>query len=204
MLDAFVRWIHVGAAVLWVGMAFAGKQIAFFRWASLVTWVSGLLLIGLVYHLGGLMVGADATSRDRMFAFAGSQACIFFGFFPYHFLWKWVRSPLVAAALSLALFTGVAFALSRVMAGRALWLHLGAILGTVMLLNLWMRIWREKPDAPQRRVHNLTLAFPVLFFMVTPHTFAVGYGDDLNWAWAAVVLVVGGAASHAVQYKLKA
>lgn len=185
-------------------MAFAGKQIAFFRWAALVTWVSGLLLIGLVYHLGGLMVRADAASDEKMLAFAGSQALVFFGFFPYHLIWSRVTNAVAAGALSLALFTGAAFGLSRVMAGRALWLHLGAILGSVMLLNVWMRIWPEKTDAPQRRVHNLTLAFPVLFFMVTPHTFAIGYGDDLNWVYAVGVLVVGAAASRAVQYKLKA
>lgn len=245
MLDAFVRWIHVGAGVVWMGQLFffnlvhaaavkdldgptlravipavMPRALYFFRWAALFTWLSGLLLIGLVYHSGGLMVGADASSQDRALAFAGSQALIFFGFFVYDLLWKWVKPVPLAAVLSLALFTGAAFALSRVMAGRALWLHLGAILGSVMMLNVWMRIWpaqkklirglKELDPAPgpevaalaaQRSRHNLYLGFPVLLFMVAPHTFAVAYGDDLNWAWAAVALVVGAAVARLLLYK---
>lgn len=235
VLDASLRWLHVGAGVVWMGQLFffnfvhalvvkdlsrpallevvpklMPRALYFFRWGALFTWLTGLLLIGLVYHLGGLMVGADATPRDRGLAFGGSQALIFFGFFVYDFLWKRVTSDAVAAVLSFALFTGAAFALSRVMAGRALWLHCGAILGSVMMLNVWMRIWpaqkriirglKETGPAPgpevaalaaQRSRHNLYFSFPVLLFMVGPHTFAVAYGDALNWAWAAVVVVVG-------------
>lgn len=247
VLDATLRWLHVGAGVLWLSQLFffnlvnalvvkdldgetkrkvvpalMPRALYFFRWGALVTWVTGLLLIGLVYHLGGLMVGVDATPHDRGLAFGGSQALIFFGFFVYDALWRSPlgRSPPLGALLSLALFTGVAFALSRVMAGRALWLHLGAILGSVMMLNVWMRIWPAQKQliralketgpavgpevaarAAQRSAHNLYLSFPVLLFMVGPHTFAVAYADGLNWAWAAGVVVVGGVAAKLLLLK---
>lgn len=240
-LDALLRWFHVAAGVVWMSQLFffnlvnavvakgydadlkkklvpelMPRALYFFRWGALFTWLSGLLLIGLVYHLGGLMVGSEATSAERGMAFGFSQGLIFLGFFVYDGLWK---SPLgknepVAAALSLALFSGMAFGLSRVMAGRALWLHLGAILGSVMMMNVWMRIWpaqkkiirgiKETGPAPGPEVaalaslrskHNVYLSLPVLFFMVAPHTFPLGYGDELNWAWATGVMVAGWAAA---------
>ena len=67
------------------------RALYFFRWGALFTWLSGLLLIGLVYHLGGLMVPSDATPAQRGIAFGASQALIFLGFFLYDGVWK---SPL--------------------------------------------------------------------------------------------------------------
>ncbi len=45
--------------------------------------------------------------------------------------------------------------------------------------------------AAERSRHNLFLAVPVVLFMVAPHTFPLGYGDDYNWVFAAAVMVVG-------------
>ncbi len=240
-LDAFLRWFHVGAGVLWMSQLFffnfvnalvvktldadtkrklipelMPRALYFFRWGALFTWLSGLLLIGLVYHLGGLMVGSDSTPAQRGLAFGASQALIFLGFFVYDLLWK---SPLgknetVAAAISLVLFTAMAFGLAQVLAGRALWLHLGAILGSVMMMNVWMRIWpaqkkiirgiKETGPVPGPEVaalaalrskHNLYLSLPVLFFMVAPHTFTLGFGSELNWLWATCVVLVGAVAA---------
>ena len=108
----------------------------------------------------------------------------------------------------------MAFGLAQVMAGRALWLHLGAILGSIMMMNVWMRIWpaqkkiirgiKEVGPAPGPEVaalaslrskHNVYLSLPVLFFMVAPHTFTLGFGDELNWVWATVVMILGWAAA---------
>ena len=236
-LDAALRWLHVGAGVIWMSQLFffnlvnavaakgfdtetkrkvvpelMPRALYFFRWGALFTWLSGLLLIGLVYHLGGLMVSSDATPAQRGIAFGASQALIFLGFFLYDGVWK---SPLgkneaVGAAISLALFAAMAFGLSRVMAGRALWLHLGAILGSIMMMNVWMRIWPAQKkiiralketgpavgpevavQASLRSKHNVYLGIPVLFFMVAPHTFTVAFADELNWVWATLVVAVG-------------
>ena len=246
-LDAALRWFHVGAGVIWMSQLFffnfvnalvvkgldaemkkklvpelMPRALYFFRWGALFTWLSGLLLIGLVYHLGGLMVSSDATPAQRGLAFGASQALIFLGFFAYDALWK---SPLgkneaVGAIVSLVFFTAMAFGLSRVMAGRALWLHLGAILGSLMMMNVWMRIWpaqkkiirgiKETGPAPGPEVaalaalrskHNVYLSIPMLFFMVAPHTFTLGFGDELNWAWATAVLLVGWAAAKFLFHK---
>ncbi len=246
-VDAVLRWFHVGAGVLWMSQLFffnlvnahvaktydaelkrklvpelMPRALYFFRWGALFTWLSGLLLIGLVYHLGGLMVGSDATPAQRGLAFGASQGLIFFGFFIYDLLWRSpaAKSEALGAVLSLILFAAMAFGLAQVMAGRALWLHLGAILGSVMMMNVWMRIWpaqkkiirgvKETGPAPGPEVaalaalrskHNLYMSFPVLLFMVAPHTFTLGFADGLNWAWATGVMVIGGGATKFLLFK---
>jgi uncharacterized membrane protein len=192
------------------------RALFFFRFGALFTWVTGIFLVGFVYHLGGLMVRADAAPGAQRTAVMVSQALIFFGFFAYDLLWK---SPLgknewLGGAVSLGLFVGVAWGLSQLLAGRALWIHLGAILGSVMTLNVWMRIWPAqkkliralKETGPQvgpevaalaalRGKHNLYMGIPILFFMVSAHTFPLGYGDEYNWLTATAVMVIGWAAA---------
>src|SRR5437667_7650094 len=83
ILNALFRWIHVIAGVMWIGhlwfFNFVNAQLAktydadskkkvlpelmpralyWFRWGAAYTWISGLLLFGIVYAMGGLMVGS--------------------------------------------------------------------------------------------------------------------------------------------------
>lgn len=240
IVDIVLRWVHVVAGVLWLGnlyfFNFVNAQLAktydastkkavvpelmpralyWFRFGALFTWVTGLLLIGLVYHLGGLMVPSEAPPSHKGMAIGITQALIFLGvaFFIYDGLWK---SPLgknekAAAAVSYALFGGLSFGLAQILTGRALFIHLGAILGTVMMMNVWMRIWpaqkkiilgiKELQPAPDAAVpalaalrskHNVYMSIPVLFFMVAPHTAPLAFGSDFNWAWALGVMALGG------------
>src|SRR5262245_12950878 len=65
------------------------------------------------------------------------------GFGIYDVLWK---SPLAknekaAAGVSYVLVVAAIFGFSQVFGGRAVWIHLGALFGTIMAANVWMRIW---------------------------------------------------------------
>ncbi|MBX7097645.1 MAG: urate hydroxylase PuuD [Myxococcaceae bacterium] len=236
-LDVFLRWVHVVAGVLWVGQlyffnfvnAHAAKTfddetrkkvmpqlmtraLYVFRTGAFFTWLTGVLLVGLVFHLGGLLVPFDATPAQKGLAAGVGFGLIFFGFFVYDLF---ARTPLVRRGpafmvASLALIGAMAFGLARVMSGRAMFLHVGAVLGSVMMMNVWMRIWPAQravlrglvgkapaPDAAVpalaalRSKHNAYLSVPVLLFMVSGHTFPLAYGDDLNWAFAVGVVALG-------------
>ena len=95
------------------------------------------------------------------------------------------------------------------MSGRAMYIHVGGLLGTIMAANVWMRIWPAQrkiiagvkgtapaPDASVvalaglRSKHNTYMSMPLMFMMVSNH-FPTLYGSDLNWVILMVLVAVG-------------
>jgi uncharacterized membrane protein len=107
----------------------------------------------------------------------------------------------------------VSYVLCRELSGRAAFLHLGALLGTIMVANVWMRIlpaqqemidatkagraadYTRGDQAKRRSLHNSYMTFPVLFLMLSPHFPATSSGP---WAWLVALLLfaAGMAARH--------
>jgi uncharacterized membrane protein len=124
-----------------------------------------------------------------------------------------VRSQLVLAALIVALTAAAAYGLSLLFTDRAVWLQLGAMLGTIMAANVFVVIipahWelirakqegREPDPAPgikakQRSVHNNYLTLPVLIAMLGDH-FAVAYGHEDGWLVLICLMLVGAWIRH--------
>jgi uncharacterized membrane protein len=129
----------------------------------------------------------------------------------YDVLWT---SPLsrgsgrAAVVLSWILLFAVAYGLTRVLSGRAAFIHVGVLLGTIMVANVWMRIVPAQhniiaaaeagrtPDptlsarAKQRSAHNSYVTFPVIFTMLANH-YPATYGHPLNWLILWLLIVVG-------------
>ena len=116
------------------------QRLHWFRWEAALTWLSGMTLLIIVYYLGGLM---------ETQAVGGVTISVFIGFMLLAVAWAvydlfW-RSPLgkneaVGAIVSYAMLVGVIFGLTHVMSGRAAYIHVGAMLGTLMSANVWVRI----------------------------------------------------------------
>jgi|CXWL01.1.fsa_nt_gi uncharacterized membrane protein len=232
--NVVLRWLHVVAGIMWLGLLywfnFVNAQVVktydadtkkkvvpelmpralyFFRHGALWTWVTGVLLLGLVYHYGGLMVMDRSMSKGA--AIGGGFTVMLLAFFAYDAMWK---SPLgkketVAASLSFVLLVALAFGYSKIMSGRAMFIHMGGALGTIMLMNVWMRIWPSQkkviggikgtspaPDpsvptlAAMRSKHNVYLSIPLVFFMVSFHL-PSAYSHELNWLFAGVFIALG-------------
>jgi uncharacterized membrane protein len=121
----------------------------------------------------------------------------------------------VATAVSLVLLAAVTIALCRLLSGRAAYMHVGALLGTLMVANVWMRILpaqREmiaaavagrQPDftlgerAKRRSVHNSYMTFPLLFIMLSNH-YPATYASAFNWLVLVLLFVAGAAVRHAM------
>jgi uncharacterized membrane protein len=227
LLHLVFRWIHVLAAVMWIGQlwslalvlrltpgraldpavaAFALRAHAYHRWSATLTWATGFPLLGIVYYGGGALTGVDQSFGRASIA---GLVALFAAFPLYDVTWRLLRRHRAAAVLvSLALFTAVAAGLHRVMTGRAVFIHLGAMLGTIMLANVWQRIWPierrrltttmpgEPPspvlvgDAALRLRHNAALAVAVLLFMVSNH-FPLVYGHASGWLLAPGIVMLG-------------
>ena len=126
----------------------------------------------------------------------------------YDGLCRAIRSELVLAAILVALTTVAAYGLSLLFTDRAVWLQLGAMLGTIMVANVLAVIipahrelvrakkaGREPDPAPairakQRSVHNNYLTLPVLLAMLGDH-FAFAYGHADGWLVLVCLMLVG-------------
>lgn len=231
ILNLALRWLHVVTGVLWVGILWfinfivsrfvlsldletrrnivpklLPRALFLFRGAAGVTWITGLLLLGLVYYGGGAVAGAGQSTWR---AAGVGAASLFVSFFLYDILWKWLsKRPLFGTALSLALLAGLSFGLSRIMSGRSLFIHIGAIFGTIMFFNVERTVWpnqrkiinalKQGTAPPEglvyvtelRARHNTYLSVPLFFFMVSNH-FPTVYGSRLAWMLAPAFVVVG-------------
>lgn len=188
-----------------------------FKYEALLTWVSGVFLLGLVYWAGG---GIQLVDDARFplhphLAMALSAGVPVGGWLVYDLLWKVVggRAPKLALGASLALLLGAIVGLCTIFTGRAAYIHVGALLGTVMIANVWLRIlpnqrrmiaarlagqepdWRQGQAAKQRSMHNSYMTLPVLATMVSNH-FSFAFDHPLNWALLAVLCVVGASTRH--------
>jgi uncharacterized membrane protein len=233
-LNALFRWIHVIAGVTWIGhlyfFNFVNAQVAktydadskkkvvpelmpralyFFRWGAAWTWITGVLLFGIVYAMGGALVDPEATMGPGP-ATAVALVILFVAFFVYDLLWKspLAKNAMAGNAVSFALIAVLAFLLQRTFSGRASYILLGATFGTIMAANVWMRIWPSQrriigaikmgqaPDAAVvglaglRSRHNTFLSIPLIFLMVSNH-YPTLYGSQLACVWALVIVGIG-------------
>ncbi|TMQ70131.1 MAG: urate hydroxylase PuuD [Candidatus Eisenbacteria bacterium] len=174
-----------------VGPGRMPATLHWFKWEAAITWLSGALLLGLLYYgTGGLyLTDPLVSSVSPRAAVLVGLATIIGGWLVYDALWTGIgeRRSGVALAISLVLLGGLVVFLCSTLSGRAAYVHVGAVLGTIMVANVWARIlpaqaamiratedgrtpdFRLGDKAKLRSVHNSYLTFPVLFAMISNH-----------------------------------
>jgi uncharacterized membrane protein len=219
-----------GAGEVWMvhsgGFYVVNKQLApgagkvhWFRFEALVTWVTGLLLLILVYYYGGMMVDEGVSPLSPTAGIVASLGILVGGFVVYDLLWL---SPLgkreaLGTVVSYLLLVGVIYASSRLFSARAAYLQVGAMLGTIMAANVWVRILpaqrkmltatsRGEPAdqvlaarAKGRSKHNTFMVVPVIFIMLSSHFPTVTFGHAQAWIILAGLVLVGFAAAKVVR-----
>jgi uncharacterized membrane protein len=192
------------------------RTLHWFKWESALTWISGFLLLLIVYYGGGLMV-TEETGFGR--AVAAGLGLLVFSWPIYDGL---CRSPLGrseagTAVVGFALIVAVAWGLTRFLSGRAAYIHVGAMFGTIMAANVWSLILptqrrmiallaegkRLDPamesQAMLRTRHNTYLSVPVVFLMLSNHFPTVSYGHAHNWIMLGMLVLLGWAAAHVMR-----
>jgi uncharacterized membrane protein len=192
------------------------RDVHWFKWQAYTTWLSGAALLVAVYYItgGALLVNAGAGIGTYT-AIGVGVGVLLGGWLIYDAVW---RSPLGArpvatSVLCLVLLLGLGFALGRVFTGRAAFLHVGALLGTLMAGNVRFHIMtaqrafvasiergvpgdaRLADAAKLRSIHNNYMTFPVIVLMLSSH-FPTLYGAPLSWAVLGVLLVGGAGIRH--------
>ncbi|MBI4612580.1 MAG: urate hydroxylase PuuD [Planctomycetes bacterium] len=212
-------WLAHGDGFYRVERVLAAPQrmpaaLHWFKWEAFFTWLSGVFLLGVVYVLGGFLVVPGSGAADAGKAAAIGLATLPAAWLVYDVLWRspLARSVPLASLVSLALAALLAYGLSRAMTGRSGYIHLGAVLGTLMAGNVWFRIIPaqqrlvaamkagREPDAVSgksarvRLAHNDAMTFPVIFIMISNHfpTATRGY----HWLMLVAVSLAGAGVRH--------
>jgi uncharacterized membrane protein len=192
------------------------SPIHWFKWEAAMTFLTGFPLLVLVYYMTGgvYLVDPAVSSITPGWAVVVGIGLLLVSWIVYDLLWT---SPLArdrgraAMLVSWVLLFAVVYALTRVLAGRAADIHVGAMLGTIMVANVWMRIIPAQRDliaaaaagrtpddtlstrAKQRSTHNSYVTFPVIFTMLSNH-YPATHAPTLNWLVLSLLIVVGVAA----------
>ena len=186
-----------------------------FRWEALVTWISGFLLLGLLYYSGGLLLDDSVSNIGMGMGVAIGLGTLIVGFAVYEGIWRSPlgRTPLLAGTICYLLVVALAYGLTHVISGRAAYIHIGALFGTIMAANVWMGILpatrkmlesiREgKPidqklaeRAKDRTIHNTYMTVPLIFLMISNHFPTATYGTSLQLADSRPLLVAGAGGS---------
>lgn len=192
-------------------------RLRWFWLEATTTWLSGVLLLVLIYYMSAdaFMVDRSVSSLTSGQAIAVGLAMLTGGWFLYDLLWRTSlrHRPAMAVPISLALLVGINYAATHLLSARAAFIHVGAMLGTMMAANVWVHILppqrkmvqaaREGREinyalgvhAKTRSTHNTYLTFPVLFLMIIQHFPAV-YTGPLNWLILTLFVVFGAGLRH--------
>jgi uncharacterized membrane protein len=236
-LEAIFRWMHIFAGITWIGHLYffnwvngplqakldgptkklvvpelMPRALYWFRWGAAYTWITGFLMLGLVYYMGQQTLAPDATWSGGAIAMI---VITFLAALVYDVLWKSGLAANLRAGVIVSFLLLSAIVAGYVYVGhfsyRGMLIHTGALLGTTMAFNVWMRIWPAQkaiiravkagtaPDAALVKIaglrsrHNTYMSLPLLWAMIGQHTtyFAGGnMGIPNNYYWVFWLVLI--------------
>ena len=133
------RLLHRRPAEVLDGRA---RQVNWFRWEALMTWLSGMVLLVLVYYSSSGLIDPDVADISQARGIAIGLAVLVGGWIVYDLALRSSlgRSEAAFAAFSVLMIAVLAWGLAHVFSGRAAYIHVGAVFGTIMTANVWFRI----------------------------------------------------------------
>jgi uncharacterized membrane protein len=191
------------------------EPLHWFKWEAYTTWLSGFGLIVVLYYFNADTYLVDKSVADIPVAAAIAISLIGLAaaWVIYDVACMLFKSDLVVGLLLVAMTAAAAYGASQVFSGRAAYLQVGAMLGTIMAANVLFNIipahWelirakeagREPDPAPaleakRRSVHNNYLTLPVVFAMISNH-FAFTYEHSHAWLVLVALMLIGAWIRH--------
>src|SRR4051812_48317619 len=196
---------------------FMPEQLTWFKWEAYGTWVFGFALLVLVYYLSPSIYLIDSAvmplspmAADLIGAGSLAAGWIVYDLLCRSWFGKETRSLTVTGFTLLVVVT---FAYTHVFSGRGAFIHLGALVGSIMVGNVFFIIIPnqkktvaallkgQEPDpvwgkqAKQRSVHNNYLTLPVVFTMLSNH-YAFTYSSRFDWLILACIFIASFLVRH--------
>jgi len=228
LIEALLRWIHIVAGITWIGLLYffnwvngpfqatidggtkkvvvpelMPRALYWFRWGAAWTWITGVLLLLLVFYMQRYATADNSSAGVLGYAMLLVSLLAFGVYDPMAKAIKdnkqMAIAGLVLTAVAIVLFIQVGH-----FGYRGFTIHVGAMFGTIMAANVWMRIWPaqqkiitavkngEAPDAAlvalagTRSRHNTYMSVPLVWTMVNLHTAAAAPAS--TWGGAGFLL----------------
>jgi uncharacterized membrane protein len=192
-------------------------ELTWFYWEAYATWLSGFALVIIVYYFDADLFLVDKTVMDLTPFQAGlfSLVSLALAWLLYEAACRsaFARHELAFVITGYIFLVALTFAFTHVLSGRGAFNQIGAIIGTIMVANVFLNIIPnqrktvaaliagEKPDpalgiqGKQRSVHNNYLTLPVILLMISNH-YPLLFATRYNWVIVAVVLALGPIIRH--------
>ncbi len=185
-------------------------NLHWFKWEAYTTWLSGMGMLAIVYWWGAnaYLIDRSVLELSVPAAIAISAGSLVAGWLVYDALCRAVKGELALAVALFLLTVAAAWGYAQVFGARAAYIHVGAMIGTIMVWNVFFHIipgQRKMVEAiragrepelrygligKQRSVHNTYFTLPVLFTMMSIH-YPMTYGHRHAWAVLAVIMLAG-------------
>jgi uncharacterized membrane protein len=192
------------------------EPLHWFKWEAYTTWLSGFALFVVFYyvHAKTFLVDPEVADLSTWEAITLSVGGLVLAWVVYDVLCRLLSgNELALAAAVFAFVVLAAWGACSLFAGRAAYVQVGAMLGTIMVANVFFVIipahWKlvrakeagQEPDprwnarGKQRSVHNNYLTLPVVFAMLSSH-FPFTYGHRYPWLVLVALMAIGAWARH--------
>jgi uncharacterized membrane protein len=186
------------------------KSLHWFKYEAYFTWISGLGLLFIVYYFNAsaMLIDPNVMKLTTAQAISISIGSFVVAWLVYDLLCKssLVKKPLLFSIAGIALLVGFAWFYGHVFSGRAAFIHFGAMIGSIMVANVFFVIIPAQkamvnaakkgmtPDGSKgrkallRSIHNNYFTLPVLFVMVSNH-FPSTFSNQYQWAVLAAISI---------------
>jgi uncharacterized membrane protein len=197
-------------------------QLHVHAWPSKMTFISGLLLLALIYWLGAssFMIDPRVANITPSMAIGISFGSIVVCWLIYDFLCRRTDNNRTVFWVMASLAVLASFAFQQVYGGRAAFISVGVMLGSMMGLNVWLVIAPKSihmqqqlrsgmgyhrddgNQAKRRSQHNNYFTIPVVITMLSNH-FPTAYSHSLGWLILSLLMLSGWGFRHLLNIKYK-
>ena len=187
------------------------ETLHWFKWEAYTTWITGFLLLTLMFYVGAesYLIDKRVADLSQMQAILLGVGSIVVGVGIYEFLvrTKLRNHGLILGLILLVVATALSYGLTQIFSARGAYTHMGAIIGTIMAGNVFFGIMPsqralvkaveegEAPDpayglnAKVRSTHNTYTTLPIIFIMISNH-YPMTFNHSANWLVLMVIILI--------------
>lgn len=193
------------------------KHLHWFKYEAYFTFLSGFTLLSVVYYMDAksFLIDPQVADISPITGVLIGISTLVVGWILYDFLCSssLVKKPILFGIVGFVLLAGISYFLMQMLSARAAYIHVGALIGTLMAGNVYFIIIPSQKElvksavlgrpldptlgkkAGERSLHNNYLTLPVIFIMISNH-YPSTYGHAWHWGILMVIMLASAGIKH--------